>query len=94
MLRWFSYELLLFFPTGTSDDSNVKQRSTQNKPMQADDYQKVEHELQRQLQQDRVQHQLGGATYAWKDADDAMMTHPLGKTQRLLFFSKALSCSA
>ncbi|XP_064622147.1 autophagy-related protein 2 homolog B-like isoform X2 [Lineus longissimus] len=41
---------------GTCDNTNIKPRSASDKPMQADDYRKVEQDLQTQLQNTHVQY--------------------------------------
>lgn len=53
---------------GSCDDSNTRKKGTTNKPMSEMDYERVEHELQRQLQHERVgvQHERGHL-YNWND---------------------------
>ncbi len=66
------------FAVGLCDDSNVRPKGMSSKPMQAGDYERVEHELQRQLQHGRLeQHQQ--KVQMWRDIDDALTTQSLGK---------------
>ena len=50
-------------------------RSGSNKPMEPGDYEKVEHELQKQLMHGRVQQQT--RLQSWQDLSDQMTTHSL-----------------
>ena len=59
---------------GLCDDSNMKPRRASNKPMEADDYEKVEHELQKQLSFGRLQQQMHHGIAE----EEPLFTHPLG----------------
>ena len=64
---------------GSCDDSNVRRKGAANKPMSDIDYERVEHELQRQLQHDRMglAQEQAPRPYHW--SDDIMTVQSLGK---------------
>ena len=59
---------LLYFATGSNDGSNMGRGSKGNKPMQPGDYEKVEHELQKQMMRER----MGQAAHMphWQDLSE------------------------
>lgn len=66
--------------SGSNDDSNMgRGKVGSNKPMEPGDYEKVEHELQKQLMRGRVQQQKG--LQPWQDINDQLTTHSLDDSE-------------
>lgn len=63
--------------SGLCDDSNMRPRKSSGKPMMPGDYERVEHELQRQLQHGRLEYPTPSMRNPWRDDDD-LTTQPLG----------------
>ncbi|XP_013385934.1 autophagy-related protein 2 homolog B-like [Lingula anatina] len=73
---------------GSCDSDEKGHSGNLNKPMNQTDFQRVEQDLQRQMQQDRMQRgQERTRQPSWRDDDESMTTHSLDDSRDDLYFS-------